>query len=1250
MTSMNETGSQHGSGTTGASDRRPTEQVRRARTPLAAGFLTRGRSAVLSALTSAAVLVAVVVGTAPASEAATSTCATTVASGWSASVCLAVSGTGTLTGPVTVSATADVSTSGPRVAKLEFSLRGLYLLTDYAVPYSFTLDTADYVDGAAALSVIAIFRDGSTSTPATVNLNFNNGVNKDPNPSGSFTPPTAPVATKTNPLLLAAVGDGAGGEQAATDVTSMIKGWNPGLFTYLGDVYDNGTITEFKNWYGDSTSWYGQLRPITAPVVGNHEYNKNPKGSYVADGYFRYWNNIPHYYSFNAGGWHFIALDSTSQFGETDPGTAQYTWLQNDLATHAGQCTIALWHHPLNSVGSEAPAQRMSAIWSLLAQNKVSLVLNGHDHQYQRWAALDGAQQPKTTGVTEIVAGAGGHSSQGIQSSDSRVVTTAQAYGALRMQVFPDRVDYTYRTPDGSAGKVLDSGFVGCQSLSADTTKPTPPASITATLRPGSTSTYSADLAWPAGDDDRGVAQYRIRANGAVVATIPSADLTYVAKGLKASTSYSFTVSALDAAGNESAQSPPATLTTPAPQPVSLTVTATADAYTNDQQPTHNYGRSTSLRLDVDPLNQSYVRFTVAGSWSTVTKATLRVYGNQKSATGFTVKAVPSTWDEYGLTAANAPSAGAVVGTAPGYSAGWVDVDVTPAVVGNGTYSFMLSTGQSTAFTLGSRESAQPPQLIVESEPPPDTTAPTTPTGLTAVAPAQDHVDLAWNASSDNDSVDSYTIYRNGTAIDSVSGTTTTYVDTNVQAATTYTYAVDAVDPTGNQSAKSATASATPPDETPPELVDGIDAVLTGPDSVGVRWGAATDNVGVTGYRLQRNGTTIATLPASTTSFDDTSLTAGQTYTYAVTATDAAGNRSEAITGSVTVPTSGGSDAPPSTPTNVTATATGETEITLEWTQSTDDTGISGYEIFRGSDSVGLVGASADAWLDSGLTPNTSYSYTVRAIDLSGQFSDLSSPPAAATTWAVDTTPPTVPGGVTATGASTTSIAVAWSASTDARGVTGYRVYRDGSAVADVDGTTTTWTDTGLAIGSTHSYQVDAVDGAGNRSAKSSAVQGKTQVPAPTTATFIVDADAYVNAGSPTSKYGSATSLRLDGSPEVDTWLHFTTSGLQPKVTSAVLRIYANGKNSSGFDVHTSSAAWSESTISFATAPAFGSVVASADPTSAAGWVEVPVTATVTANGDITFVLTQTGPTAVSYASRELGGATAAQLVVTSGY
>ena len=206
---------------------------------------------------------------APPSGADQTTCTMHNGGGWTANLCLTAMGGATATGAIQVSATVDVSDGGPRVAKVEFALRGDYLITDYEAPYTFVLDTADFVDGAAQLSSSAIFRDGTSSDPASVDLTLHNDVQKTPVATGGFTPPSRPASTKTAPLVMAAVGDGAGGERAATAVTDMIASWDPSLLTYLGDVYDNGTITEFKNWYGDSTHWYGRFKGITAPVVGS---------------------------------------------------------------------------------------------------------------------------------------------------------------------------------------------------------------------------------------------------------------------------------------------------------------------------------------------------------------------------------------------------------------------------------------------------------------------------------------------------------------------------------------------------------------------------------------------------------------------------------------------------------------------------------------------------------------------------------------------------------------------------------------------------------------------------------------------------------------------------------------------------------------------------------------------------------------------------------------------------------------------
>jgi fibronectin type 3 domain-containing protein len=1195
--------------------------------------------------------------------AATTACRTTSSgAGWSVDVCLTVATAGgAASGDAQVVATATtVGTGAPRVAKLEFDLRGEHLLTDYEAPYSFTLHTSDFVDGSAVLVASAVLRDGSRSDPTSLTAAFSNGITVQPGPVGGYAPPSAPPATQAAPLVVAAVGDGAGGESAATQVTDMIAGWSPQLVTYLGDVYQDGTITEFRNWYGDASSWYGRFKSITAPVVGNHEYNRNVAGDYVADGYFRYWNAVPHYYSFDAGGWHWIALDSTTQFNQTGPGTPQYDWLANDLASRSNPCTVVTYHHPLNTVGSEAPSQRMADIWALLRQNKVSLVLNGHDHQYQHWTALDAAQQPDPAGVTQMVAGAGGHSSQAITSADPRVVASAQGYGALRLEVRPDRVDYSYRTPNGGTGKVVDSGFVGCTALPADTQAPGAPTGVTATVNPTTTAVHSVTVGWQPAGDNRGVAQYKVLRDGVVVGTVSGSTTSFVSSGLSAGSTYSFTVRALDAAGNQSPASAAVTATTPAPAPSIVTLNPEADAYVSSAVD-NNYGAATTLRLDgAAPVQHSYLRFDVQGAYPNVTRATLKVYANNKSTTGITTRSVADTsWVEAGaggIRYSNAPAVGAQIGAVtPVPSAGsTVNLDVTTAVTGNGKISFDLSTTSSTAFTLGSREAtnaAARPVLVVESQPPPDTTAPSAPSGLTATANSQTEVALAWSAATDGvggTGVDSYTVYRDGVVLDAVPAATRTYVDTTVGAGRAYQYVVDAVDAAGNRSSMSVPASATPPDETPPEPPDPFTAAPTSTSTVRLVWGPSTDNVGVTGYLIRRGNGVVANLAAAAGSYTDTGLSAGAAYTYSLSARDAVGNWSAPVVAQVTMPTGQGGQ-PPTAPTTVTATALGETEVQVEWSGATDDTGITAYEVWRDGVPLTLVPSSAQSWTSTALTPGTTYTYSVRAIDLDAQYSSQS-PSASATTWAIDAQAPTAPTGLAGAGASTTSVSLSWNPSTDDRGVSAYRVYRDGASVADVDAPTTTWTDASLSVGETHQYAVDAVDGAGNRSARTAAVAVRTQVPPPVTQAFPVTADTYAIAASPTAtSQGTATTWRMDGDPLVISYLKFAPSGLQPVVTAVRLCVTSNAK-SSVFTVRSTSTSWTESGVSWNTAPAGGATVGTSAATAAAGPVCVPLAAVqVSGVGSVAFQLSQAGTTAVAYQAREAGSGSAF-LEVTSSY
>lgn len=182
---------------------------------------------------------------------------------------------------------------------------------------------------------------------------------------------------------------------------------------------------------------------------------------------------------------------------------------------------------------------------------------------------------------------------------------------------------------------------------------------------------------------------------------------------------------------------------------------------------------------------------------------------------------------------------------------------------------------------------------------------------------------------------------------------------------------------------------------------------------------------------------------------------------------------------------------PPSVPTGLIATVKSTSAIDLSWAASTDNVGVSTYKVYRDTFITPIATVTGSFFSDTGLTAATLYTYKVAAVDAAGNTSAQSVGTSATTTAAVDSTPPTVPTGLTATAISTTEIDLAWNASTDAVGVTGYRIYRDGGTTAYASVTSgITYKDFGVTQGSTHSYTVSAFDAAGNESAKSSSASG----------------------------------------------------------------------------------------------------------------------------------------------------------------
>lgn len=176
----------------------------------------------------------------------------------------------------------------------------------------------------------------------------------------------------------------------------------------------------------------------------------------------------------------------------------------------------------------------------------------------------------------------------------------------------------------------------------------------------------------------------------------------------------------------------------------------------------------------------------------------------------------------------------------------------------------------------------------------------------------------------------------------------------------------------------------------------------------------------------------------------------------------------------------------PSTPTGLAAPTKTDTSISLSWTASTDNVGVTSYQILRNGAQVGT--SATPGFTDTGLTPNTSYSYTVKALDAAGNASTAST--ALVTSSLPDTTKPSTPGTPTAPSKTVTTINLTWTASTDDVAVTGYRILRNGVQVGT--NTVNSFTDTGLTPNTSYTYTIIAVDAAGNASTASTALVSST--------------------------------------------------------------------------------------------------------------------------------------------------------------
>jgi len=245
---------------------------------------------------------------------------------------------------------------------------------------------------------------GSTGTPVTPTPNPN------PNPQ--------PIPTPTPPITFVGAGDiadcttiasAANAEATARLIDRMSDAI---VFTAGDNAYFNGTSAEFTNCYGPR---WGRFRNRTYPTPGNHEYQISVLP------YFDYFGDRARgprgggFYSYDLGNWHVIALNSNVPSGE---GSEQLLWLKDDLEqmkrrqdASGARCALAYWHHPLFTSGPSAGSNAvMLPVWRALYAFGVDVVVNGHDHLYERFDWMDptGSRAAASTGIREYIAGTGG--------------------------------------------------------------------------------------------------------------------------------------------------------------------------------------------------------------------------------------------------------------------------------------------------------------------------------------------------------------------------------------------------------------------------------------------------------------------------------------------------------------------------------------------------------------------------------------------------------------------------------------------------------------------------------------------------------------------------------------------------------------------------------------------------------------------------------------------------------------------------
>ncbi|MBP7803172.1 MAG: fibronectin type III domain-containing protein, partial [Saprospiraceae bacterium] len=543
-----------------------------------------------------------------------------------------------------------------------------------------------------------------------------------------------------------------------------------------------------------------------------------------------------------------------------------------------------------------------------------------------------------------------------------------------------------------------------------DTQAPTAPTNLTVS----NLTQTSLTLSWTASTDNVGVVGYDVYQNGVKVNTSTISGNSQNISGLTVSTSYGLYVIAKDAAGNTSTSS-------------------TLNVVTPDTQ-----APSAPTNLAVTNLTQSSLTLSWTASTDNVGVAGYDVYQNGSKINGATiagtnfnvsglsaainyayyVKAKDAAGNSTNSTTLNVTTPDTQAPTAPtnlaatnltqtSFMLSWTASTDNVGVIGYDVYQdgIKINGGSvvSTSYNISglslntpytylvraidaaTNMSAASSSLLVTTLAAPDTEAPTAPTNLAVSGLTQSSLTLSWTGSTDNVGVAGYDVYQNGSKINGATIVGTSYNVNGLSAASNYAYYVLAKDVAGN-TASSNTLNVTTPDTQAPTAPTNLTVSNLTQTSLTLSWTASTDNVGVVGYDVYQNGVKVNASTISGTSQNISGLTVSTSYALYVIAKDAAGNTSTSSTLNVVTPDTQA----PSAPTNLAVTNLTQSSLTLSWTASTDNVGVTGYDVYQNGSKINGATIAGTSYNFSGLSATTNYAYYVKAKDAAGNSTNSS--------------------------------------------------------------------------------------------------------------------------------------------------------------------------------------------------------------------------------------------------------------------